>query len=105
MTSTTLDLGRVVLINSAEKLKLAAVCAGSFHVPYLVSTLDHADIQQEFDSGHVYTTRGIGCCLGIKILSDDQLLENATRDALIHKLAGHLLKNQVSPGFVGTIHN
>lgn len=102
MTSITLDLGRISLTSSADRLKLSATCAGSFQFPQFTSTMNHADILQAFISGHIYTTRGIGCSLNIRVLSDGKALDNATQPALRDKLGRQLLNAQVSYVSAGT---
>jgi hypothetical protein len=104
MTSSIIDLGRVLLIDSADKLKLSAVCTASFQLPYFVSTLDHAEILHAFKSGHICTTRGIGCSLDINVLSDGKSLDITAWDALLDKLGRHLLDTKVTSISAGTIH-
>lgn len=96
MPSTIFDLGRVILTSSADGLQVSAVCAASFQFPQYVSTLNHADILQAFQSGHIYTTRGVGCSLNIKVLSDGQPLDTATQVIFLDKLSRQLLDTKVS---------
>ena len=104
MASITLDLGRLLLTDIADKLKLTAVFAGSFQVPYSISTLNHLDILQAFESGHIYTSRGIGCSLDIRIFLEGKPLDIAMRDVLLDKLSEHLLDSKVSSISASTIH-
>lgn len=104
MASITLDLGRLLLTHIADKLKLTASCVGTFQVPYSIAALNHGDILHAFQSGHIYTTRGIGCSLDIKVLSEGKPLDFTTRDVLLDKLSKHLLDSEVSSISADTLH-
>lgn len=92
----TLELAQVLLTNSAEKMQLLVFSHASFQLPLSIATSNHTDVIKALISGHVWTSRGIGCALDISITFNGKHLNQAQRVKLLEALGRHMRDNQVS---------
>lgn len=102
MPSHTLDLGEVLLTDSPGKFQLSATFTASLQLPQSIATSNHTDILKALTSGHIWTTRGIGCSFNITIMLDGKPLDKTQRSALVESLGRRLNDTEVSPTFLVT---
>ncbi|CZR59435.1 uncharacterized protein PAC_09327 [Phialocephala subalpina] len=93
----TLELGHVLLTNSADKIQLSAISTASLQLPQSIATSNHTNILKALTSGHIWTSRGIGCSLDITILFNSKRLDKTQRLALLESLERRLSDAKIWP--------
>ncbi len=95
MPPSIVELGQVLLTNPTDKIQLSAICAAFIQLPQSIVNLDHADILGALTSGHIWTTRGVGCSLDIDILFNGKPLNSHQQSLILDTLGRRLQDAQV----------
>lgn len=101
MYPRALDLGKLLLTNSADQIQLSVISTACIQLPPPIATSNHTNILKALTSGHIWTSRGIDCSLEITVLFNGKPLDKFQRSALLDNLGRHLRDAKVGKTPVG----